>query len=230
MLLFPEVFQRLENICGILEPSASFVSAARSGVPYAARSKVRSELDTMSTMPDYVMVHELSSAYDPVPRAAYGLCGSRMRHSARAASVARGASARGQSSSRPSPLPTPGLAPRTATARRPARPRTSSNSAPRPDRTHTARARGATRTRRTQRRARNTNSNTGAARPAPARPPAPCSLRTARTCGLPPELLPRRDRWREPTPTAFPLQPCNSAKLCETCETKTETAALVSLR
>ena len=62
---------------------------------------------------------------------------------------------------------------------------------------------------------------------------ASCSVllvRTARTRGLPPELLPRRDRWREPTPTAFPLQPCNSAKLCETCETKTETAALVSLR
>ena len=30
----------------------------------------RSELDTMSTMPNNVMLHELSSAYDPVPRAA----------------------------------------------------------------------------------------------------------------------------------------------------------------
>ena len=44
----------------------------------------------------------------------------------------------------------------------------------------------ATRTRRALRRAREADSNTGAARPATARPPAPCSLRTARIRGLPP--------------------------------------------
>ena len=36
----------------------------------------------MSTMPDYVMVHELSSAYDPVPRAASVLGWSSLRHRA----------------------------------------------------------------------------------------------------------------------------------------------------
>ena len=44
----------------------------------------------------------------------------------------------------------------------------------------------ATRTCRALRRARDAESNTGAARPATTRPPAPCSLRTARIRGLPP--------------------------------------------
>ena len=50
---------------------------------YVARSRARSELDTMSAIPNHVMLHELSSAYDPVPRAAYGLWASSLRHSDR---------------------------------------------------------------------------------------------------------------------------------------------------
>ena len=61
----------------------------------------------MSTMPDYVMVHELSSAYDPVPRAASVLGWSRIRHRAVL-----------------NPLPPPGFSAREQSARPSLRPGT----------------------------------------------------------------------------------------------------------